>query len=122
MDKINSYKDLIVWQKSKDLVVEVYRLTKVFPKSELYGLTSQMRRAALSIPSNIAEGYRRRHLKEYLHFLSIANGSAAELETQVCVAKSLEDTEGLKYSAVDSLLLEVLKMLNVIISKLEAKR
>ncbi|MFZ5800792.1 MAG: four helix bundle protein [Candidatus Omnitrophota bacterium] len=119
--KIESYKDLLVWQKSMVLVVEIYKLTKSFPKSELYGLTSQMRRAALAIPSNVAEGYRRRHTKEYLRFLTIANGSAAELETQICAAKSLEDTGDLDYSKVDNLLLEILKMLNVLISKLGMK-
>ncbi len=120
--RIESYKDLVVWQKSMDLVVEIYSLTKLFPKEETYGLISQMRRAALAIPSNIAEGYRRKHIKEYLQFLYIANGSASELETQICVAKNLDDTKNLDYSKVDSLLLEVLKMLNVLISKLETKR
>ena len=79
--EIKSYRDLRVWQAGMDLVVRVYRLTQGFPTHELYGLTSQMRRAAVSIPSNIAEGHTRESSKEYLHHLSIAQGSLAELET-----------------------------------------
>ena len=71
MAKLKSYKDLIVWQKAMDLVLEIYKLTKSFPQSEIYGLTSQMRRAAVAIPSNIAEGYCRKHVKEYIHFFLI---------------------------------------------------
>ena len=74
---VNSYKDLLVWQKGMQLVKELYLLTDKFPKDELYGLTSQMQRAAVAIPSNIAEGYLRNHRKEYVQFLSIALGSAA---------------------------------------------
>lgn len=84
-----TYKDLIVWQKSIDLVYEVYALTRKFPKDELYGLTSQMRRAAVSIPSNITEGYRRQAIGEYHQFLYIANASASELETQLIISKNL---------------------------------
>ena len=120
--KINSYQDLIVWQKAVELVVEIYKLTRSFPKSETYGLTSQMRRAAVAIPSNIAEGYRRKHTKEYIQFLSIANGSAAELETQIVVAKQLEETKKLNFQKASSLLEEVLKMLNVLISNLSKQK
>ncbi len=120
--KINSYQDLIVWQKAVELVVEIYKLTKNFPKSETYGLISQMRRAAVAIPSNIAEGYRRRHTKEYLQFLSVANGSAAELETQIIVAKQLEETKKLNFQKASSLLEEVLKILNVLISNLSKQK
>ena len=88
-NKINTYRDLIVWQKSMDLVVEIYKLTKNFPKSEIYGLTSQMKRCAVSIPSNIAEGRRRGSRKDYRHFLIIAYGSGAELETQIEIVKRL---------------------------------
>ena len=73
---MNSYKDLIVWQKSIELVIGIYKMTDKFPKSELYGLTSQIRRAAVSISSNIAEGYTRKHRLEYIQFLRIAFGSA----------------------------------------------
>ena len=89
MDKIESFKDLKIWQKGIEIVKQVYALTKLFPKEELYGLTSQTRRAAVSIPSNIAEGFRRLHNPEYKQFLYISLGSAAELETQLIIAKEL---------------------------------
>ena len=88
--KIYSYKDLIVWKKSMELVKEIYYLTGKFPKDETYGLISQMQRAAVAIPSNIAEVYLRGHRKEYIQFLSIALRSAAELETQILICKSLD--------------------------------
>ncbi|MBA3321791.1 MAG: four helix bundle protein [Pyrinomonadaceae bacterium] len=87
---VKSYRDLRVWQAAMNLVEQVYRLTRAFPKQETYGLSSQMQRAAVSIPSNIAEGHTREHLKEYLHHLSIAQASLAELETQLEIAKRLE--------------------------------
>jgi len=80
--KTRSFKDLIVWQKSYKLVLEIYKMTKGFPKTEIYGLSQQMRKASVSIPSNIAEGYGRKHKAEYKQFLSIAYGSLLELETQ----------------------------------------
>src|SRR3989338_11366185 len=89
---MNSYKDLIVWQKSIELVIGIYKMTDKFPKSELYGLTSQIRRAAVSISSNIAEGYTRKHRLEYIQFLRIAFGSG-ELETQIIIAKKLNFSE-----------------------------
>lgn len=117
---IKSYKDLLVWQKSIVLVKEVYQRTGKFPASETYGLSSQMRRAAISIPSNIAEGYKRRNLGEYIQFLSIAGASAAELETQIIISKELY--ENINFSVPENLLLEIQKMLSVIIKKLAAKR
>ncbi len=78
---IQSFRDLRVWQAGMDLVVGIYELTRVFPKSETYGFSSQMQRAAVSVPANIAEGQNRHHLREYLHFLSIARASLAEVET-----------------------------------------
>jgi len=81
-----SYKELIAWRKAMDLVVEVYRVTRSFPGDELYGLTSQLRRAAVSVPSNIAEGQARYSRREFCHFLTIARGSLAEIETQVRIA------------------------------------
>ena len=86
---VNSYRDLQVWQKATDLVVECYRLTKLLPKSETYGLASQIQRAAVSIPANIAEGHGRQHLGDYPHHLSIATGSLMELETHLIVATKL---------------------------------
>ena len=86
---IQSYKELEVWKKSMDLVEICYKITNDFPKEELYGLTNQIRRAAVSIPSNIAEGQSRWSTKEFLRFLSIAKGSLSELETQLIVAQRL---------------------------------
>lgn len=83
------HKDLHVWQKSMDLVTEIYKVTAEFPKEELFGLTNQLRRGAVSIPSNIAEGSARQHNKEFIQFLNVANGSCAEIETQLIIAKNL---------------------------------
>jgi len=93
--EVKSYRDLIVWQKAMDLVELVYRQSRDFPREELYGLTNQLRRAAVSIPSNIAEGRARQTTKDFLHFLSITQGSLAEVETQVVIAQRLcyADTE-----------------------------
>jgi four helix bundle protein len=83
------YQKLEVWQLSMQLVVEIYDITKRFPKHEVYGLTNQIRRCSVSIPSNIAEGYGRKGNKEFKHFLRIANGSLSELETQVIISQKL---------------------------------
>ncbi len=89
MAVVKSFKDLIVWQKGIQLVTLVYKLTSEFPTSEKFGLVSQMRRSAISIPSNIAEGWGRKSTGSYMHFLSIARGSLFELETQVTISKEL---------------------------------
>lgn len=120
MAEIHGYRDLIVWRKALDLVVEVYMLTDKFPKEEIYGLTSQMRRAAVSIPSNIAEGRSRGHRKEFLQFILTSFGSGAELETQVEISKRLPKIKSLDYSKVESSLNEVMKMLNSIANKLHS--
>lgn len=99
-----------------ELVDEIYKLTKTFPSEEKFGLTSQMRRCAVSIPSNIAEGYKRKSIGEYLRFLNIADASAAELETQLLIAKN--NHLSLNYDLGESLLIEVQKMLFVLIRKL----
>ena len=104
------HKDLEVWKKSMDLVVRLYQITKLFPDSEKYGLTSQMRRAAVSIPSNIAEGAARKGNKELLQFLYIAIGSLSELETQYLIAVRLEFVT--KEDAFEQQLIEVKKLLN----------
>ena len=88
--KIQNFKDLRIWQEGIKLVKDIYLLTKSFPKDEMYGLSSQMRRCAVSIPSNIAEGFRRYYNKEYKQFLYITLGSCAELETQVMISHELE--------------------------------
>lgn len=116
---IESYKQLKVWQKSIELVRETYKITDNLPKSELYGLVSQMRRCVISIPSNIAEGYKRRNLGEYIQFLSIADGSAAELETQIIISRELYLK--INFEKAQSLLEEVQKMLITMIKKLTAK-
>src|SRR5258708_27771330 len=84
-----SYRDLIAWRKAMDLVTDIYLVTKAFPRDEQYGLTSQLRRAAVSVPSNIAEGQARFSRKEFHHFLSHARGSLVEIETQVTIAQNL---------------------------------
>jgi len=116
---VNSYKDLLVWQKGMQLVKELYLLTDRFPKDELYGLTSQMQRAAVAIPSNIAEGYLRNHRKEYVQFLSIALGSAAELETQTLICKSLNKFSLLQFDQTERLVNELLRMLFSMIKSLK---
>jgi four helix bundle protein len=88
-----NHRDLIVWQKSIELVANVYSLSSDFPKSEQFGLTSQLRRAAISVPANIAEGAARKSSKEYLHFLSIASGSLSELDTLVTLCQRLKYAE-----------------------------
>ncbi len=84
------FKSLLVWQKSYELAIRIYKVTEKFPKSEVYALVSQMRRAAISVPANIAEGYERQHNKEYVQFLAIARGSLGELETYLLLAGDLK--------------------------------
>jgi len=120
-ESIKTYKNLIVWQKSMDLVIDIYRLTEQFPKTEIYGLISQIRRCAISIPSNIAEGSKRGTRKDYRQFLLIAYGSGAELETQIEIAKRLQFGKDLNFKKIDNLLNEVMKILNKIISSLQPK-
>lgn len=108
------YESLIVWQKAMELVTEIYLLTEKFPKTELYGLVSQMRRAAVSIPSNIAEGSRRKGKKETQQFFLVAFGSGAELETQLKIARNLQFVSEEECSKTDALLEEVMKILNKI--------
>jgi len=119
-DQIHSYRDLIVWQKAIELVAETYILTDKFPREEIYGLTSQLRRAAVSIPSNIAEGRYRGTRKDFRQFLLNAYGSGAEVETQLIIAKKLLKTKNLDYDRTDKLLAEVMRMLNSLIKKLES--
>ncbi len=86
---MSTYKDLIVWEKSIELCIDIYKATDRYPKSELYGLTSQTRRSVVAIPSNIAEGQRRGHKQEFIQFLCISFGSGAELETQLIIANKI---------------------------------
>ncbi|MEK7168504.1 MAG: four helix bundle protein [Patescibacteria group bacterium] len=119
--KINSYKDLIVWQKSMELSVLVYKLTDKFPKSEVFSLSNQIRRAVVSIPSNIAEGWARKGLGEYIQFLKISLGSASELETQLILSKNLSFGNASEYSPIELILLEIQKMLFGLVKKLKNK-
>ncbi|MDO8604392.1 MAG: four helix bundle protein [bacterium] len=116
---MTSYKDLVVWKRSIDLVIEIYKLTDNFPKEEIYGLTSQMRRSSVSISSNIAEGSMRGTKKDFRNFLIIAFGSGAELETQIVISKRLPKTMHLDYTSVEKPLDEIMRMLNKFISQLE---
>jgi four helix bundle protein len=120
--KINSYKELIVWQKSMNLVKLVYAATSSFPREEQYGLANQLRRAAVSIPSNIAEGYGRKSEKEYLRFYAIAYGSALEIETQTIISNELNFINVADFKSIESLLTEVIKMLYVLVYKHNERR
>lgn len=118
MGTIKSYKDLLVWQKSMNLVEAAYELTEKFPQSEIYGITNQLRRAAVSIPSNIAEGFSRGHRQEYAQFVHIAFGSGAELETQLAIAKRLRFAQIEKFTLPEKLLAEIMPMMNSLAGKL----
>jgi len=119
--KSNSYKDLAVWQRAMDLVTAIYGLTEKFPSSQKYSLANQMQRATVAIPSNIAEGQKRGHQKEFVQFLHISYGSGAELETQIEICRRLPKLKDLDYTQVEALLQEVMKMLNGLISSLRKK-
>lgn len=115
----SSYQNLKVWQKSTDLVIEIYQITKNFPKEEIYGITSQIRRCAVSIPSNIAEGSQRSTQKDFKHFLFITKGSAAELETQLLIANKLEYIDKDIFDKLKLDLIEIRKMLSGLMSRLQ---
>lgn len=115
---IKDYKDLIVWQKAMDLVVEVYALVKLMPKEEMYALSSQIRRAAISIPSNIAEGQARNSTKEFIQFLAIAKGSKAELETQLLLCIRIGYLNEDQIATAMNILAEIGKMINALQQKL----
>lgn len=112
---IQSFKDLIVWQKSFELVEKIYQLSPKLPKDEKFGIKSQIQRAATSIPSNIAEGYSRNSRKEFFQFIGIARGSGAELETQLLIIKKVY---GVDVAAELELLTEIRKMLTVLSQKI----
>ncbi|MGB5230694.1 MAG: four helix bundle protein [Desulfoprunum sp.] len=115
---VQSYKDLIVWQKALDLVEIIYQVTKTFPKEELYGLTNQLRRAGVSIPSNIAEGHARSSTQEFHRFLSIARGSLGEVETQLIIAQRLGYLSKSQLDPILALQTEINKMTNGLMTKL----
>ncbi|HEY9431548.1 MAG TPA: four helix bundle protein [Blastocatellia bacterium] len=117
--EIQSHRDLIAWQKAMDLVVETYKVSRDFPKEELYGLTSQMRRAAMSVPANIAEGQGRRLSGEFIHFLGNARGSLLELDTHLEIALRLGYIEQKMYQPVQDQIQEVGRILNGLIRSIK---
>ncbi len=119
--KVESFKDLIVWQKGIELVNEIYKVTKHFPKEELYGLISQIRRAAISVPTNVAEGWGRGTTKNYIQFLEISRGSLYELNTLIIISTNQEYLSSKKCSEIESTINDIGRILNAIITKLENK-
>jgi len=118
---LKNYKDLKVWQKSYQLCLNIYKITKGFPKEERYGLTSQIRRAAVSVPSNIAEGYGRKTTPEYIRYLYIAYGSICELETQILLTGDLNYIKAEQLKKIQKDITEVERMLKALIKSLENK-
>jgi len=118
---LKNYKELKVWQKSYDLCLEIYKITKRFPNGERYGLTSQIRRAAVSVPSNITEGYGRKTTPEYIRFLYIAYGSNCEMETQILLSGDLGYIDTGKLEILQEGIGEVERMLKALIKSLERK-
>lgn len=116
---IKTFRDLMVWRKSMALVTQVYEATKSFSKDELYGITSQIRRCAVSIPSNIAEGYGRKSTKDYVRFLEIALGSLYELQTQLEISVNLKYITELKFQQINDNSREIERMLSSLIKKVE---
>jgi four helix bundle protein len=118
---VRDYRELIVWQKAMGLVEAVYKMTTGFPREEIYGLTSQLRRAAVSIPSNIAEGQGRRTTRDFLGFLSIAHGSLKEVETQVMIASRLQFIRQEKQSEMLQLTTEVGRLISGLANSLKKR-
>jgi len=116
---MKTFRELKVWQKSMDLSVEIYRITNVLPKIEDYGLTSQIRRSAVSVPSNIAEGFGRYHSKEFVRFLQISQGSVYECQSQLEIAFRVNYIEECIFNDLDNRLTEVAKMLSSLIRKIK---
>ena len=118
---MKTYRDLIVWQKAMKLVTEIYRHTKSFPEDERYGLTSQLRRCSISIPSNMAEGYGRNSTQDYIRYLRIANGSLFELQTQLEIAHNLRFLSEDSFLKLFELSREIDRMLSRLIKKINPK-
>jgi len=116
--KVKNYRELIVWQKAMDLVIEVYTVSRTFPREEVYGLTSQIRKAAVSVPSNIAEGQGRRTTADFLRHLSISYGSLREVETQTLIATRLGYLTERRCQEVLNLAAEVGRLLNGLMASL----
>jgi four helix bundle protein len=118
-EPVKSFRDLRVWQRAMDLVPQVYRLTQLLPRHEQYALADQMRRTAVSVPTNIAEGQARRHKKEFVRFLLIARGSLAELQTLLLIAERLKYLTNDQTARIDEELLGVLMPLSALINRLQ---
>ncbi len=116
--KVESYRDLIVWQRAIEMTLALYRVTAEFPREEIYGLTSQLRRAGVSVASNIAEGYGRPSRGDYRHFLGIARGSNSEAQTQLVIARGLGFGSSKKIGEAESLSFEVGRILVVLMRRL----
>ena len=119
--KTSDYKELQVWQKAMDLVVEIYKISKLLPKEEVYGISDQLRRSAVSIPSNIAEGQSRNSAKEFIQFLSIARGSLAELETQLLICTKVNILSEDNIAEAQNITTEVGKMIKGLMNKLNSQ-
>ena len=119
--KTSDYKELQVWHKAMDLVVEIYKISKLLPKEETYGISDQIRRAAVSIPSNIAEGQSRNSAKEFIQFLSIARGSLAELETQLLICTKVNILSEDNIAEAQNITTEVGKMIKGLMNKLNSQ-
>jgi len=121
MGNINSYKDLKIWQKGIELVEVIYKITISFPQNEQYGLTSQIRRSSVSVPSNIAEGWGRGYNNNFLQFIKIARGSLYELETQLIIAYKIQLITKVDFEIIQNLILIESKMINSFIATLKTK-
>jgi four helix bundle protein len=119
---MKTHKDLEIWKRSVDLVSRIYELTKSFPKEEIYGLANQIRRAAVSIPSNISEGAARNHSKEFIQFLYVSLGSLSELETQIIISYNLRFIDENESSKIQNELIEIRKMILGLIRHVENKK
>jgi four helix bundle protein len=119
--KIKTYRDLLVWQKSMKLVTHIYQTTKLFPKDEQYGLSAQLRRCAVSVPSNIAEGFGRNGTSEFIRFLQISISSLFEAQTQLEIALNLEYIQNEKFKVLFELTREIERMLSSLMKQLTEK-
>ena len=120
MEEVKSYRNLIVWQKSIEVCTLIYRLTQDFPRDETFGITSQLKRAAISVPTNISEGHSRNSKKEYRHFVGIARCTLAEVETLITLTKNLQFTSENKITEITDLCTEIGKMLTSLNRKLQS--
>ncbi|HWJ07105.1 MAG TPA: four helix bundle protein [Steroidobacteraceae bacterium] len=118
---VRCHRDLILWQKSMNLAFAIHKVTAGFPKAELFALVSQLRRAAISVPSNIAEGSARKSTREFLHFLRIAHGSLAEIQTQLELARRIDYLSDASYAALNDEIDEVGKILNALVAGLQRR-